>query len=176
MSQETEKWNRRRIRDIREIQRFFFHACLLLTLIYVLFTYVVGLVVVPNGDMHPRMDQGDLLVFYRLDEHLAEQEVVVFRKNETTYVGRIVACPEDTFEITSDEKICVNGNRILEADIYYSTPEYEGFVSYPLVLGNDEYFLLGDLREGAEDSRYFGPVNRNEIMGTVITVVRRNHL
>lgn len=43
-------------------------------------------------------------------------------------------------------------------------------------LGEDEVFLLGDYREGAKDSRYFGPVKRGEIKGIVMTAVRRSEL
>lgn len=34
-------------------------------------------------------------------------------------------------------------------------------------------FLLADLREGGKDSRILGPVNRSEIQGKVMTVIRR---
>ena len=34
----------------------------------------------------------------------------------------------------------------------------------------------GVARVGGNDSRWFGPVNKREILGTVITVVRRNNL
>jgi signal peptidase I len=170
------KEKNRRMRDIRDIRRFFLSSFLLLSLVYIFFTYVIGLIVVPNNDMHPRIDQGDLLVFYRLPEKIMEHEVVVFRKNETIYIGRVIACPDDVCEVTDEEQVRINGNRILESDIFFDTPIYEGFISYPLTLGKEEYFLLGDRREGAEDSRYFGPVQRDEIMGTVITLIRRNQL
>ncbi|MBQ6207780.1 MAG: S26 family signal peptidase, partial [Oscillospiraceae bacterium] len=35
---------------------------------------------------------------------------------------------------------------------------------------------LADSRNGGSDSRYFGPVRRDEILGTVITILRRNNL
>ena len=48
--------------------------------------------------------------------------------------------------------------------------------AYPLTLAEDEFFVLCDYREGARDSRYFGPVSEGEIKGKVITVVRRSGL
>ena len=39
-----------------------------------------------------------------------------------------------------------------------------------------EVFVLADFRNGGADSRFFGPVKEQEILGTVITLVRRNHL
>ena len=49
-------------------------------------------------------------------------------------------------------------------------------MDYPLTLGPDECFVLADRRNGGEDSRYFGPVSKDEIMGTVVTIVRRTNL
>ena len=61
-------------------------------------------------------------------------------------------------------------------DIYYSTPRYENGPDYPVTMAEGEYFILCDYREGARDSRYFGPVSRDEIKGKVITVIRRSGL
>lgn len=92
------------------------------------------------------------------------------------YVGRIVARAGDTVEITEDAKLKINGSIVVENDIYNQTPAYEEGVSYPLTLEADEYFVLGDHREGAKDSRYLGAVSTKEIKGKVITVVRRTGL
>ena len=63
-----------------------------------------------------------------------------------------------------------------EPDIYYSTPRYEQFSDYPLTLGQGQCFVLADSRGDGVDSRYFGPVEADEILGTVITIARRNNL
>ena len=63
-----------------------------------------------------------------------------------------------------------------ESNIFYKTPAYEGAVAYPLTLSSGEYFVLGDFREGAKDSRYFGPIERKEIKGKVLVVLRRKEI
>ena len=78
--------------------------------------------------------------------------------------------------ITDNNELLVNGAIVLEDNIFYSTPKYEQGISYPVKLMEDEYFILGDFREGAKDSRYFGPIRSKEIKGKVITVLRRNEL
>ena len=49
-------------------------------------------------------------------------------------------------------------------------------LEYPLTLEEGECFALADSRNGGTDSRFFGPVLNSEILGTVITIVRRNAL
>ena len=85
--------------------------------------------------------------------------------------------PGDAVEVSEGANLIVNGSTQFEAGIFYSTPMIvEGTVEYPLTLGADEYFVLGDSREESEDSRYFGAVSKDEIKGTVISITRRNQL
>ena len=90
--------------------------------------------------------------------------------------GQRIAVGGDTVEITEDEKVKINGSKIVENDIFYDTPQYESDTVYPLTLNSGEYFILGDQRENAKDSRYFGAVKDKEIKGRVITVLRRSDI
>ena len=127
-----------------------------------------------DQSMMPKLAAGDLLLYYRLDRTPGDREVVVFEKEGKTYVGRVVARGGDTVEIRQDELLQINGNAIVENEIYYTTGPYEGGISYPVTLAEDEIFILCDYREGAKDSRYFGPVTKKELKGTVITAIRRS--
>ena len=128
--------------------------------------------------MVPRMDAGDLLLFYRIERSPQIQDLAVIRKAESgkQYVLRVVARPGDTVEITDETGLAVNGNTLSEPYIYYPTKPYMDQVEFPIVLGEGEYFVMADYRNGGEDSRYFGPVTQNEIEGIVITILRRNNL
>jgi signal peptidase I len=70
----------------------------------------------------------------------------------------------------------VNGNNIVEPNIHNPTYPFEGYIEYPLTLKEGECFVLCDARNGTEDSRYFGPVSKKSIKGTVIAVLRRYSL
>lgn len=161
---------------MRYVQRALLRALITVAAIYLVFSYVLGLTTAPNNDMYPRVDAGDLLLYYRLDKDVKAQDVVVLRKNDTTYIGRVVAVAGDSVAVTPEQTLVVNGSTMIESNIFYPTPLYEGFVEFPLTLGADECFVLSDSRNGGEDSRYYGPVSRDELLGTVITVVRRNNL
>lgn len=94
-------------------------------------------------------------------------DIVVFKPNgnENThyYVKRVVAIPGDTVEFR-EGRLYVNG--IIEEGDYDKVAD-PGIAEEPLVLGVDEYFVLGDNRNNSEDSRSgnIGPVNRELIEG-----------
>lgn len=145
----------------------------LFLILWLLFMFVVGLKMVPNDDMNPRLNAGDIMLYYKVDKLVNLQDVVVLKKNGTEYVGRVVAKGGDTVEITKEGNLIINGNMVTELNIFYSTPPYEGFTEYPLKLKKNECFVLSDKRDGGEDSRYYGPVKLSEIKGTVIGLYRR---
>ena len=70
--------------------------------------------------------------------------------------------PGDTVSIR-DNTIYVNGEEVEEDYAYGETSDYE-----EITLDDDEYFILGDNRPISKDSRYFGPVKEDEIIGKVI--------
>ncbi len=158
------------------IQVFLLNFIIVITVIWLLFGNIVGLINAPNSDMSPNIKAKDLLLYYRLDKKYKAQDVVVLEKNNTTYIGRVVAAGGDTVEISDSEKLIINGNMVSEPDIYTNTPRFEGFVDYPLKLDGNEYFILADARNGAEDSRYYGKVSADEICGEVVAVIRRNSI
>ena len=158
------------------IQTFFLNALLIVTAIWLLCGFVFGFTTVPNGDMSPNLKAGDLLMYYQLNKDYVAQDVVVLKKNNTVYVGRIVAKGGDTVNIPDEGGLVINGNTMIESNIYDTTVRYEGFVSYPLTLNDGEFFVLADIRSSGEDSRYYSSVSEDEILGKVITAVRRNHI
>ena len=88
----------------------------------------------------------------------------------------MVAAAGDTVEVTEEGRLIVNGNAMIESNIFYQTYPYVGFTEYPLTLQAGECFVMADQRNGGADSRFFGPVSEEEILGTVITIARRNSL
>ena len=143
---------------------------------FALFGVFFGLTPMKGGDMEPKLSSGDLLLFYRFDNDFARNDVVIMDREGSQYVGRIIGMPGDTIEIKDDDTVHVNGSVIVETDIFFKTEAFQDAVQYPLQLGADEYFLLGDHRETARDSRYFGAVKHGELKGKVITAIRRTDL
>lgn len=122
--QKQEKKQKKRS-PMNPVQIFFLNAIIIVTVIWLLFGMVFGFATVPNGDMSPNLKAGDLLLYYQLYKDYKAQDVVVLRKNDTTYVGRIVAVGGDTVEITDSESLVINGHTMIENNIYSPTPRYE---------------------------------------------------
>ena len=167
---------------LKNAQRFLIYLAILLVVLWILFFKIIGITHMPTEDMSPRIDAGDLIVFYRLDRTPKFQDVVVFEKDidgsgkKTMMIGRVMAVPGDTVDISAGNHLVVNGNSIVEPVIYTLTPRREDRVAYPLTMGEEQYFILVDSRQDGMDSRYFGPVSKDEILGMVITLVRRTKL
>ena len=173
---EAIRQRRRRLSQIDDIKSFFTRLVVMIVMIYIMFFVIFGLQPMSNDDMKPRISAGDLMLFYRLETRINSSDVVVFRKDGKTYTGRVVAKGGDKVEVTDDSSLKINDSTMIESDIFYSTPKYEDYIQYPVTLQQDEYFILCDYRNGAKDSRYFGPVKENEIMGKLITIIRRSNL
>jgi len=163
-------------RKVAEIQRFLIFALIFVMIIWAVFGLALGVMHSPTNDMYPRIDAGDLVLYYRLDKKPSAHEAVVYEHEKNTLIGRVVASEGDVVEITEDGELIINGHIAVEKGIFGPTPRYEGGISYPVTVGKDEYFVLADVREGGMDSRYFGPLSKKEIQGTVISIFRHNNI
>ena len=151
---------------------------LIILVLWLLFTFIFGFFVVYNDDMFPKMVPSDLLMYYRLDRDFYLGDVVVVGKNDANYALRIVASGGDTVDISKEGQLIVNGSYQAETNIFYPTGQYdqtETQVTFPMKLKENEVFVLGDMRKGAKDSRYFGPVEKEEIKGKVFALYRRSN-
>lgn len=176
-TQELSPEERRRRRNKEEIKSFFFRLIILLLFLWLIFGVCFGVAPVRNGDMFPRISAGDLMLYYRLERDYNSQDVIVYEKDGQSRVGRVIAHGGDTVEITGEGEIKINGSIVMESNIFYDTYPYEGdSVTYPITLAAEEVFVLGDNRQGAKDSRYYGAITSNEIKGKVITILRRSDL
>ncbi len=181
-AKKLEKKVKKSEKGVKHYQNFIIRLVAFVLVIWILFFKIVGIIHMPNNDMYPRLDAGDMLLFYRLDKDVHSQDIIVLQKvtplenKREVLVGRVVAKGGDTVDITKEGRLVVNGNTVQEPNIFYDTPRYEGFTTFPITLQADECFVLSDSRDGGSDSRYYGPVKKSEILGTVITIIRRNNL
>lgn len=162
-----------KLADKRDIILFIRNILITLVLIFIVFFCVLGVHTASNDDMAPRISVGDLLLYFRFDNTLVAPNVVVYQAGGKNRVGRIVARAGDEVNVV-DNKLLVNGYIQNSSNIFYETPALEG-VEYPITLAGDEYFILADGRRDFPDSRFYGPVNKRDIRGRVVMVLRRDN-
>lgn len=146
--------------------------CIFLSLLVISFTMIFGITRSNDNSMSPAYKNGDLAIFYRLQKDYQATDTVVVKKGDKTQIRRIIAKEGDTVDIT-EEGLKINGYLQQEQDIYRETLPYVDGIKFPIILGKDEYFVLGDNRPNAEDSRMYGTVTKKEIKGIVMTMIRR---
>ncbi len=131
--------------------------------------------VVHGTSMVPTLENGDNLIADKVTYRFREPErfeIIVFPyeyEEKTYYIKRIIGLPGETVYIDDDGNIWIDGE-ILEEN-YGSEPiEYAGLAAEEIVLGEDEYFCLGDNRGVSKDSRYsdVGNIKRSDIIGRTI--------
>lgn len=136
------------------------------------FTFVYGIHRVVGPHMSPMVNDGDLVMFFRLNRDYDIGDLVLLRFEGHTQVRRVVAQAGDTVNIT-EQGLVVNNALIHEPMIFQQTWRLETAVSFPLTVGEGQIFVLGDARETAIDSRAYGPIHISDTLGSVITVIRR---
>ena len=117
--EEVIKNKRKKLFQKEEIIIFFERLVFLAALVYIIFGVIFGITPMKNKDMSPKINAGDLMLFYRLENNFSIRDVVIFEKDGVSYTGRIIAKDGDTVEITNEAEVKVNGSLLAENDIYY---------------------------------------------------------
>jgi len=132
---------------------------------------------VVGASMEPNFETGDYLIIDELSYFLrdpARGEVIVFHppyvdsvRSNQYYIKRVIGLPGETVRIEEGKIVVTNAEH----------PEGVALEDYPTkgatlgppgrvwVLGADQYFVLGDHRDESADSRVFGLIKRDEIVG-----------
>lgn len=171
-SKQGERPHDERRGDLRDIRAFLLKLGLIALGGWVLLGVVFGVAVMEGEGMYPRIRDGDLMVFYRLQQDYAIGDVVTFVRDGVRHTGRIVAQAGDTVDLGDEGELLVNGS-VQDEEIFYPTEAAGETVDFPCEVPEGSAFLLGDFRTNATDSRSYGPVSVSELDGKVLTILRR---
>jgi len=125
--------------------------------------------VIRQPSMEPGLVSGDRIVVNRLayrGSAPARGDVVVFafpKDLKRTFVKRVIAAEGETVELR-DNKVFVNGNAIQEP--YVKPGDYPPYGPETVPVG--KVFVLGDNRRESEDSREWGLLPKNYLLGKAL--------
>lgn len=160
-------------REIWETIRFIIIALLIVLPIRL---FIAQPFIVSGASMDPTFENGQYLIVdelsYRVNEP-ARGDVVIFKypKNPKQYfIKRVIGLPGETVTTNTEGQIVVKnatqGTELVLEEPYIPTPIKSS--PFNRTLGADEYFMMGDNRTGSFDSRMWGPVKRDLIIGRAL--------
>jgi len=122
---------------------------------------------VAGSSMMPAFIDGDRVLVCKTPGFFGQPragETIIARVHGEVVIKRVAGTPGDTISLCHG---CLHRNGVLVDDAVPASFHDVCDVA-PLTLGADEYFLLGDHRRVSIDSREFGPVHLQNIIGKVI--------
>lgn len=155
--------------------------------------FVVQAFKIPSGSMIPTLLVGDHLLVNKFIYGIKvpftgttlipisdpkRGDVVVFRfpkDRSVDYIKRVVGEPGDTIEIKK-KQVYVNGQPVKDEHAYYSSDAIQpagmsqrDFYG-PVTVPEDSIFVMGDNRDNSYDSRFWGFVERKEVLGKALMI------
>jgi len=135
--------------------------------------FVIKPYVIPSPSMEPTLVEGDRVLVNRLSYHFREPErgdIIVFRppgsEDSEPFIKRVVAVGGDTVAVRNGV-LWVNG----EAQDEPYVKEYPILEDFPEVSIAPGYvWAMGDNRNNSGDSRMFGPVSEEAIIGVAFAI------
>ncbi|MGD1912987.1 MAG: signal peptidase I [Rivularia sp. (in: cyanobacteria)] len=144
-----------------------------LVLAFFIRTFIAEPRYIPSDSMLPTLEQGDRLVIEKISYRFNSPnfgDIVVFQPppelqrrgypKDQAFIKRVIGTPGDTLKI-DDGKVYRNGKALLED--YIKEPPREPFE--PVKVPQNQYFMMGDNRNDSNDSRYWGFLPKENMIG-----------
>ena len=148
-------------------------ALLVLMIVLPIRLFVAKPFIVSGASMFPTFDTWHYLIIdqltYRLDEP-ARGDVIVFRFPQNPsrfFIKRVIGLPGETVTLEGTTTTVTNDSNPdgFVIDEPYVSPDNIKETTMTMTLGDDEYFVMGDNRKASADSRYWGALERERIVG-----------
>lgn len=127
---------------------------------------------IPSGSMEPTLQIGDRIIVNKITYRFSEPkrgDVMVFKyplEPSRDYIKRVIGLPGETLEI-KDSALYINGQVVEEQ---YLDPNLR-FMDYgPVTVPANAYFMMGDNRNNSQDSRFWGTLQRNYVVGKAVWI------
>lgn len=138
-----------------------------LLLVYVINLKIISIVIVNGDSMTPLLKNGQFVLMRKIKNVYERFDVIVFKRNNITYVKRIVGLPNESVKY-KDNCLLINNTKISENFPHTKTRDFSFFTGKNNILPNNCYIVMGDNRDDSIDSRGLGFIRQEEIIGKII--------
>lgn len=159
---------------LKELLSTGLYLLVVLCITYLVITFVGQRTEVDGESMETTLSHGDNLIVDKITYRMKDPkrfDIIVFPfkyEENTYYIKRIIGMPGETVQIDEKGNIYIDGELLEESyGREIIRPENVGIAKDPIVLGEDEYFVMGDNRNNSMDSRFeiVGNIHRDDIIG-----------
>lgn len=130
-------------------------------------TLILPVLQIEGKSMEPTLVNGDIVLLTKT-VNFDRGELCGFSWNNKLLIKRVIGIPGDWIEIDTDGTVYLNGEK-LEEPYAQQLAMGECDLDFPYQVPQEEYFVLGDMRESSIDSRntLIGCVEKDQIVGKV---------
>ena len=169
----------RKIRKRKEMTEWIVSLLIVAVAVVVIRTFVFCTVAVKGVSMEPNFYHGNIVAVNRLEYIISQPEkndIVVCdfedSKENQKLIKRVIGVPGDLIDFEWNDEgyydLVVN-MEVVEEDYIEEKMYHLGDMSFPYMVKEDEYFVMGDNRNDSLDSRYnrIGAIEKDEMIGKV---------
>ena len=130
-------------------------------------TLVLPVLQIEGTSMEPTLVNGDIVLLTKTTT-FNRGELCGFSWNNKLLIKRVIGIPGDWIEIDTDGTVYLNGEK-LDEPYAQQLAVGECDLEFPFQVPQEQYFVLGDMRESSIDSRntLIGCVEKDQIVGKV---------
>lgn len=122
-----------------------------------------------SNDMYPNIKDGDFVLFSKIAS-VRYDDVVLYTVDGQEKYGRVAGVEGDHITLTESGGLLVNGSVLYDYLPYRTEVQGE---ELDLTISEGHVFILSDLREQSLDSRTYGEISRDDIIGKEVFLMRR---
>ena len=132
-------------------------------------TLVLPVLQIEGTSMEPTLVNGDIVLLTKTT-NFGRGDLCGFSWNNKLLIKRVIGLPGDWIEIDTDGTVYLNGEK-LDEPYAQQLAMGECDLEFPFQVPQEQYFVLGDMRESSIDSRntLIGCVEKDQIVGKVFS-------
>lgn len=165
---ETERKRYRRKKAYNKALRGTVYVLTIVAAVAVLIaTLILPVLQIEGTSMEPTLSNGDIVLLTKTTR-FNRGDLCGFTWNNKLLIKRVIGTPGDWIEIDTNGTIYLNGEMLEEP--YVEQPAFgECDLEFPFQVPQEQYFVVGDMRESSIDSRnsLIGCIPKDQIVGKV---------